>query len=384
DGELDPGEACDDGNLDDDDDCTSLCQYLLCGDGIVQPLNGEACDDGNFEADDDCTDCQIAVCGDGTVQFSKGEQCDDANEVDDDECTNACQSATCGDGLIQISNGEQCDDANDDNTDECTNACQLAYCGDNIVGPGEECDDGNANNIAGPCLLQCIVSTCGDGIKQPHEQCDDGNDNDEDACLSTICYDATCGDGHLWVGQEQCDDGNNDPDDGCNALCGVPKRVFQSSDLYAPLDLGGVAGAGAICQALADAVNLGGVWDAWISDDNSSPSTRFTQSPTGYARLDDVEIAQNWDDLVDGTIDAPIRINELGIDWGNTQIWTATTTAGTPAAFNCNGWTTNSNQVIATLGLAGYTDLSWTDTNLGPPEVVDYCFGENRLYCFEQ
>jgi cysteine-rich repeat protein len=250
------------------------------------------------------------------------------------------------------------------------------------VSLGEECDQGDANSDIGECLTMCIISTCGDGVVQPHEQCDDGNDDDTDDCLS-ICNFSGCGDGYLWAGHEQCDDGNNAPNDGCNALCGVPKRVFQSSAWFTPLMLGSVAGARAKCQAAANAANLGGVWDAWLSDNQSSPSTRFTQSPTGYARIDGVEIAQNWNDLVDGTIDAPIVITEFNVNWGNTEVWTGTTSAGTVGSFHCNEWTTNSNQVRATEGLAGYTSSKWTDLG-GNPEVQVTCNGENRIYCFEQ
>ena len=45
DGTLDLGEACDDGNATDGDDCDSNCTLTACGNGIVTA--GEACDDGN-------------------------------------------------------------------------------------------------------------------------------------------------------------------------------------------------------------------------------------------------------------------------------------------------------------------------------------------------
>jgi cysteine-rich repeat protein len=55
-GVLDPGEECDDGNVDPNDGCTSSC--TLCGNGIVTPP--EQCDDGNNAGGDGCTaDCRI-------------------------------------------------------------------------------------------------------------------------------------------------------------------------------------------------------------------------------------------------------------------------------------------------------------------------------------
>jgi cysteine-rich repeat protein len=54
-----PGEQCDDGNLDDADACLSTCRRAKCGDGIVH-IGVEECDDGNDDNTDGCTDeCEI-------------------------------------------------------------------------------------------------------------------------------------------------------------------------------------------------------------------------------------------------------------------------------------------------------------------------------------
>ena len=42
--------------------------------------------------------------------------------------------------------------------------------------------------------------------------------------------------------------------------------------------MGGVAGADAKCQSLADNANLGGTYKAWISGTTDGPSKRFEQS----------------------------------------------------------------------------------------------------------
>jgi cysteine-rich repeat protein len=56
-------------------------------------------------------------------------------------------------------------------------------CGDSIVGPGEQCDDGN-NTDGDGCSANCILEYCSDGILQVglFEQCDDGNNTDGDGC----------------------------------------------------------------------------------------------------------------------------------------------------------------------------------------------------------
>jgi cysteine-rich repeat protein len=90
-GQLEPGEQCDDGNNVDTDACSNACRQPLCGDGIVQA----------------------------------GEQCDDENKVESDGCSATCQRAACGNGLLEA--GEVCDDGNTANGDACAANC-LSYC----------------------------------------------------------------------------------------------------------------------------------------------------------------------------------------------------------------------------------------------------------------
>lgn len=173
DGNVDPGEACDEGAANaDDGTCTTGCQLPVCGDGFVQA--GEACDDGNMIDDDACVaGCIVNVCGDGHV--GPGEACDDPK---DPKCTDECALASCGDGKVQV--GEACDDANQIDTDECLSTCLVAKCGDAAVQEGVEvCDDGNADE-ADACTTLCKAPACDDGIKS-------GNESDLDcggACMA--------------------------------------------------------------------------------------------------------------------------------------------------------------------------------------------------------
>ena len=196
-----------------------------CGDGIVS--EGEACDDGNESDEDQCTSsCQVARCGDGFLQA--GEDCDDSNDQVGDGCSDTCQNERCGDGVV--SSNEACDDGNDSDVDGCLNNCEVARCGDGVtrtVGATDElegCDDGDDLDPADGCH-DCEEARCGDGVRQGEEACDDGNDADEDACTN-MCAEATCGDGVLRTdlredapGYEACDDGNNQDRDGCRRDC---------------------------------------------------------------------------------------------------------------------------------------------------------------------
>jgi cysteine-rich repeat protein len=63
-------------------------------------------------------------------------------------------------------------------------------CGDWIVSPGEQCEDGNAENGDG-CSADCTLeATCGNGVVEPGEACD-GADCDAVACVPTdtsVCF----------------------------------------------------------------------------------------------------------------------------------------------------------------------------------------------------
>jgi cysteine-rich repeat protein len=138
DGVVQAGEQCDDGNQDTADACPA-CQLAFCGDGYVQ-AGTEVCDDGDLDNDDECIAplCVPAACGDGHLQVGV-EACDDGNDADDDACPSSCMPAFCGDGFTQA-DLEECDDGNMIDDDGCTNGC-IALCAGTIFDPG--------NGIAG-------------------------------------------------------------------------------------------------------------------------------------------------------------------------------------------------------------------------------------------
>ena len=92
--------------------------------------------------------------------------------------------------------------------------------------------------------------------------------------------------------------------------------VFVTSTRYNG-NLGGLAGADAICQERAEAAGLApGIYLAWLSVDSGSagtPLTRFVQSPGPYTLVDGTTIvANNWADLTDGFLAASISLDENG------------------------------------------------------------------------
>jgi cysteine-rich repeat protein len=221
DGNGNPLEECDDGNNDNQDDCTNTCKLNRCGDGIVQTSGSriEGCDPSvNFGETSGCNiDCTIATCGDGKINKARGEQCDDQNQTNEDACKNDCTLNICGDG-VEGGPNEACDDGGD--SLNCDLDCSIKECGDGYVNhfAGEECDSGGVNTAE--CDANCTIPICGDGTVNgaAGEECDDMNTDEEDNCLST-CKLNTCGDGFRdreGALTEACDDGNTVTEVACD------------------------------------------------------------------------------------------------------------------------------------------------------------------------
>jgi hypothetical protein len=163
---------------------------------------------------------------------------------------------------------------------------------------------------------------------------------------------------------------------------GGPCLVFLTSTVQDG-DLGGLTGADAICQLRAQTANLPGTFKAWLSDSTQSPATRFVQSPGPYRRVDGVTVANNWADLIDGTLAAPITVAENGAVFDDLALrsWTHTLANGTAGGVNnehCLNWTSNLVGEDGDEGQVVATSDNWTDFASGT------CNNEFHLYCFQQ
>ncbi|MEZ4427621.1 MAG: hypothetical protein R3A51_08045 [Nannocystaceae bacterium] len=371
DGEVWAGnEACDDGNDDNTDECLDSCVAASCGDGEVWAGN-EECDLGEMNGDDQaCTSmCVAASCGDGLV--GPGEGCDDGNDVPDDECTNECALPSCGDGILHV--GEECDDGNGDNTDECLDSCTLAICGDGEVYMGvEECDEMGLD--APMCDADCSAALCGDDYLNmaAGEECDDGNLDEADDCTA-MCLDATCADtiqnqdetdqdcGGMTCDpcavdqgclvNEDCETGYCDP----NMVCAnIPEIVISALTGAHNGDLGGLAGADALCASEAQANGVSGTWIALLATD-SRPWPGIFQNPINTTVPVNNILGQtmfnNWAAIfVDDQHPNPIyAFNGVEVeegngnpDWADADGWTGADPSGIAAANNtCSDWTSS-------------------------------------------
>lgn len=245
---------------------------------------------------------------------------------------------------------------------------------------------------------------CGDGIVAGAEQCDDGNTIDGDCCSSdcqfepvgTVCDDGWCYNG---AGNGECDGTGN---------CMVVEQttdtgnctVFLTSMVYDGA-LDGLAGADCKCQELADKQGLTGTFKAWLSDSATSASDRLTHSVVPYVDVWGRTIANDWEDLTDGTLDNAILVDEKGYDYTDSpgcdpmilatgiagEVWTDTRTDGSAATGrNCMDWTDNrTSDEGGEGGFVGYYCFdteAWTDPTYA--EVFSGCAAEKSLYCFQQ
>jgi hypothetical protein len=118
-----------------------------------------------------------------------------------------------------------------------------------------------------------------------------------------------------------------------------------------------------------------------MSDSVTSASDRLTHGTTPYVMPDGTQIADDWTDLTDGTIDAPLTKRADGTDRGLGGVWTATSPSGgiSYPANTCTDWTSDSG-----LGADGYHGASNGDWTTNSVQPLDFCSVSSPLYCFQQ
>jgi hypothetical protein len=145
-------------------------------------------------------------------------------------------------------------------------------------------------------------------------------------------------------------------------------------------NLGGLAGADAICAARAAAAGLPGTYIAWLSTSGTSTINAKDRlgSARGWIRPDGLPFVDTVDDLTSGKIFYPPRLDEFGNDVGKqAATFTATTDTGllNQMSGTCQNWTSTSGAVYggwADGGTQVWTWFSYTGCN-APLRL--YCFG---------
>jgi hypothetical protein len=232
-------------------------------------------------------------------------------------------------------------------------------------------------------LLPVVLSSCpGPILPETESSLDDSTAAASDTShsqpvgTSTGIEGGLCGNGEIDV-SEECDG-----DDFCFD-CIRDRVVFVTGyeARFSGSAVGSVAHADEICDRMARKAGLDGpVGDrrfrAWLSDEVSSPLTRFTTAQGRYVRPDGLVIASEWGQVSDGLINAP-RLNALGEDEYDLEVWTATLPNGAwEGSGSCGQWT--SDAAVAAGGTADKVGLAWTFA------AVSNCRELRALYCVEQ
>jgi cysteine-rich repeat protein len=217
-GEIEPGEDCDDDDTITDVVCNSTCHFT-CGDGVVEAEVGEVCDPGIATGPGACP----TGCDDGqacTTDVLLGSACTAACDhaaitapADGDGCCPAGANANtdsdcapvCGNGVLET--GEGCDPGITSGGGACPTACSdgNACTLDALVGGGTCAAMCTATPITAPhnndgCCPAGADSTndndcvpaCGNGIVNAGETCDKAILNGAGKCPTTCSDNKVC------------------------------------------------------------------------------------------------------------------------------------------------------------------------------------------------
>lgn len=207
-------------------------------------------------------------------------------------------------------------------------------------------------------LMPIVLVGCGSGSRL-RTAIDSGQDAASDAGLDAAA-----------------DSGSDAAVDAGPDASAIEKRMFVT-EARQNADYGGIEGADQLCATEAAAAELSGEYKAWLSTIASSVVDRLVRHNGPYVLVDGTRIANNWRDLIDGSIFTPINLDANG-GVHNSDVWTGTLANGTSNLNDdCEGFTSGSGGT-GQCGSSPSTDEAWTE-NIEPG-----CATQLHLYCVEQ
>lgn len=160
-----------------------------------------------------------------------------------------------------------------------------------------------------------------------------------------------------------------------------PSQIAFVTDDSFTGNLGGTEGAESICQLAAESADLPGRYRPWLSELQTlfDPDLIFFQPDTPYIRVDGALVANDWNDLVSGSIQNPIHTTPTLNIADDVRVWTNTNGSGV-GMFNsdCSAWVDESPFRRGRVGSTSEINGGWTSF-----ESLS-CDAVARLYCFGQ
>lgn len=167
--------------------------------------------------------------------------------------------------------------------------------------------------------------------------------------------------------------------------------IFVSSiTVLGALGGGGVEDANDFCTALANFAGLPGDYLAWLAGTNpaSAPLTTFFPASGAYIRPDGVQVADNFADLISGSVDVPIQVDEDGNNLGNVRVWTNVLPSGAQIGAtnddSCANWTVGTGANDGNVGSSASSSGAWTDAgfSVGCNSTSEhlYCVGQGLVF----
>lgn len=165
-------------------------------------------------------------------------------------------------------------------------------------------------------------------------------------------------------------------------------RLMFVTETTMTANLGGQAGAAALCTAMAADAGLPGSYVAWLSTTTAPPGPNLARQQNVPILLPSCEqLAADLDHLTTHGIEVALDITERGLPLPGPAcfVWTSTRPDGTPAgAGTCNEWTSAVADAGARVGLcndgpdSGYPTY-WTADSV----TTQPCNALARLYCLQ-
>lgn len=242
---------------------------------------------------------------------------------------------------------------------------------------------GFAFAIAPSCGRPCTPANClgccnADGVCAPGVKADACGSNGVACEVCQRCTDGVC--------EEPLGGGGADLSGGGAATGGggggsaTPEtrlRVFITSVAYSG-NLGGLAGADALCTNAARAANKGGTWKAFLSSTTEDALSRIADVGPWHQELSDGTLVRTFNNKANLTTSplTTLYVNEQGGGFQSSPdtYWSGTLQTGLRAFETCAGWTTDSSSQRGHRGSAG----TWAG------QAAPTCDSAEAIVCFEQ